>query len=444
MSPIPRGARWTAASAALVLLAGAVAGIAQSGVAQPGAATPPTDVKALYDTSCASCHGTDGRGNGPAADALNPKPRDFTRGTYKFRSTASGSLPSDGDLYRSIESGLPGTSMLGWKGILTEAQMRALVVYVKQFSPRFSTEQPSPVPASRAIASSAESIEKGRAAYEALACGACHGEAGTGADAVAGGLKDDWGHDVYAPHLTEPWTFRGGRSAADIYLRLTTGINGTPMPSFADTAKDDDLWHVANYVVSLARKPAWEMTADELKSHYTSQAKKDAENPVERGRSLVNTMACGHCHTPVDREGRALPGLNFAGGMKFRLVVWGDVVAPNLTSDNETGIGRYGDDDIKRAFTRGIKHDGSRMLPFPMAWPAFAHLTPQDQDAIVAYLRTLPPVKNQIPPPARLGFFAYLGAKFQMLLGGRDYPIVVFTGNAGSAGNPGATAAARR
>lgn len=437
MAAIPSGVRWFAFSAVTVLLVGAAAGLAQ-----PNSGAPPTDVKAIYDKSCASCHGADGRGHGPAADALNPKPRDFTRGWYKFRSTASGSLPTDDDLYRTIEGGLTGTSMLGWKSILSEPEMRALVVYVKQFSPRFAGERPNPVAAARQIATSPESIQKGRAAFESLACGACHGEGGTGADAVAGGLKDDWGNDVYAPNLTEPWSFRGGRTAADIYLRLKTGINGTPMPSFADTAKDEDLWHVANYVVSLARKPVWEMTADELKAHYTSQAQKDAANPVQRGRSLVSTMACGHCHTPVDREGRALPGMMFAGGLKFRLVVWGDVVTANLTSDNETGLGRYGDDDIKRAFTRGIKHDGSRMLPFPMGWPAYAHLTPQDQDAIVAYLRTIPPVKNQIPPPARLGFFAFLGAKFQMLLGGKDFPIVAFPGNAGSAGNPGSGAAA--
>jgi len=437
MPPVPSGLRWMAFCVVGLLPAAVAVGLAQS-----GAAAPPTDIQRLYDTSCGSCHGTDGRGHGPAADALNPKPRDFTRGTYKFRSTASGSLPTDDDLYRSIENGLPGTSMLGFKGILSEAQMRALVVYVKRFSPRFATEQPSPVPAARPVSTSPDSIDKGRAAYESLACGACHGEAGTGADAVAGGLQDDWGNEVYAPHLTEPWTFRGGRTAADVYLRLKTGINGTPMPSFADTAKDDDLWHVANYVVSLARKPVWEMTADEIRAHYSSQAKREAENPVERGRSLVNTMACGHCHTPADREGRALPGLNFAGGMRMRLQVWGDVVTPNLTSDNETGLGRYADEDIKRALTRGIKRDGSRMLPLPMGWPAYAHLTPQDQDAIVAYLRTLPPVKNQIPPPARLGFFAYLGAKFQMLIGGRDYPIIVFAGNAGSAGNPSGSAAA--
>jgi len=440
MPPVPSGLRWAAFCAAGLLLAGVAAG-----VAQPGAEAPPTDVKQLYDKSCASCHGTDGQGRGPAADALDPKPRDFTHGTYKFRSTASGSLPSDEDLYRAIAHGLPGTSMLGWKGLLTDDQMRALVVYVKHFSPRFASERPVPVKATAAVPSTPASVEKGRAAYETLACAACHGEGGSGAGAVASGLQDEWGHEVFAPNLSEPWSFRGGRTAADVYMRLKSGINGTPMPSFTDTAEDDDLWHVANYVMSLARKPVWEMTADELKAHYAKQAERDADSPVQRGRSLVATMACGHCHTPVDREGRGLPGLAFAGGMKMRLVVWGDVVSANLTSDNETGLGRYGDDDIKRALTRGIKHDGSRMLPFPMGWPAYAHLTPQDQDAIVAFLRTIPPVKNQIPPPARLGLFAYMSAKFQMLIGGRDFPIVLFAGNAGSAGNPGgSTAAARR
>jgi len=439
MPQVPSGLRRVASAAVCLLLVGVAAGIAQS-----PADAPPTDVKTLYDNSCASCHGTDGRGHGPAADALNPKPRDFTRGTFKFRSTASGSLPTDDDLYRAISHGMPGTSMLSWKGILTDDQMRALAVYVKRFSPRFATEQPVPLKATPAVPSSPASIEKGRAAYESLACGACHGDAGGGHDAVASGLQDDWGHEAVAPNLTEPWSFRGGRTAADIYMRLKSGINGTPMPSFADTARDEDLWHVANYVVSLARKPVWEMTADELKDHYARRAAADAASPVQRGRSLVASMACGHCHTPADREGRALPGLAFAGGVRMRLVVWGEVVSANLTSDNETGLGRSSDSDIKRALTHGIKRDGSRMLPFPMGWPAYAHLTPQDQDAIVAYLRTIPAVKNQIPPPARPGALAYLASKFQMLVRGKDFPIVIFAGNAGSAGNPAPSAAAAR
>jgi mono/diheme cytochrome c family protein len=436
MPPVHSSLRWMAPGIVGLLLAGVAAGIAQS----PDGA-PPTDVKQLYDTSCASCHGTDGRGRGPAADGLTPRPRDFTGGTYKFRSTTSGSLPSDDDVYRAIAQGLPGTSMLGWRGILSDDQMRALVAYVKQFSPRFATERPTPVVAGPAVPSSPASIEKGRAAYETLACGACHGDAGSGADAVASGLQDDWGHETYATGLGEPWSFRGGATAAAIYMRLKSGLNGTPMPSFADTAKDEDLWHVANYVVSLARRPVWEMGVDEVKAHYARQAERAAASPAERGRYLVATLGCAHCHSPMDREGRVLPGLTFAGGTKMRLSAWGDRFAANLTSDNETGIGRYGDDDLKRAITRGVKRDGSRMLPFPMAWMAYAHLTPSDLDAVVAYLRTVPAVRNEIPPPAPPGFFSYLGLKFQMLIGGKDLPIVVHSGNAGSAGNPGASAA---
>jgi len=83
-----RALRWFASCAVGLLLVGVAAGIAQS-----PAGAPPTDAKQLYDTSCASCHGTDGRGHGPAADALTPRPRDFTSGTYKFRSTHR--LPAD-------------------------------------------------------------------------------------------------------------------------------------------------------------------------------------------------------------------------------------------------------------------------------------------------------------------------------------------------------------
>jgi mono/diheme cytochrome c family protein len=433
MSPVSPGLRWTAVCVtAIVVLCGVISGVAETPSATPSTAQP-TDVKQLYDMSCASCHGADGRGSGPAAVALSPAPRDFTLGIFKFRSTASGSLPTDDDLHRAIAQGLPGTSMLAWKGILTDAQIRALAVYVKHFSPRFAAEVPTPVKASAPPASSPDRLAKGKQAYGALACGACHGADGTGAGAVAAGLKDDWGHDVPAADLTEAWTFRGGGTATDIYLRLKTGINGTPMPSFADTASDQDLWDVANDVVTMGRKPVWKMNADEIKALYDRQAKRAAANPVQRGRVLVETLDCAHCHSPADADGHVLPGMKYAGGLKMRLVVWGDFVTANLTSDNETGLGRYTDEDIKRAFTRGIKHDQTRMLPFPMGWPAFAHLTADDQNAVVAFLRTIPPVKNKIPPPSKPGFFAYLSAKFQMLIGGKDFPIVAFAGNAGSA-----------
>ena len=440
MPPVSPGLRWTAVCVIACVAMGGVIAV----MAQPSPAAPPSDVKRLYDASCASCHGVDGKGSGPAATSVAPVPRDFTRGTFKFRSTASGSLPTDDDLFRAVSAGLPGTSMLGWHAILSDAQMRGLVGYVKQFSPRFASEAPAPIKASQPIPPTPESIEKGRKAYDALACGACHGDAGTGAGAVTAGLQDDWGHQIHAATLTEPWTFRGGATQTDIYLRLKSGINGTPMPAFADTANDQDLWHVANYIVSLARKPVWQMDAAEVTALYARQEKAAADDPVARGRVLTETLGCVHCHSPLDAQNRVLPGMKLAGGVKFRLVVWGERVSANLTSDNETGLGRASDEDLKRAITHGIKRDGTRMLPFPMGWPTYAHLTPADLNALIAFLRTLPPVKNQVPPPTSPGFFAYLSAKFQMLIGGKDFPIVVFAGNAGSAGSGAAARPAQQ
>jgi len=427
----PSWARWSAACTGGVLAAAAVVVLAQA-----PAPSPASGAQALYETNCSSCHGKTGHGDGPAADMLDPAPRDFTKGIYKFRTTASGSLPAGDDLIHTITNGLPGTSMLGWRGRLTDDQIGQIAVYLKTLSPRFASEQPTPVALSKPVPPSSASLAKGKKLYSDLACSACHGDVGTTENSVATVLKDDWGKDLRAADLTQPWAFRGGSTPEAIYTRLKTGINGTPMPSFSDTAKDPDLWDVANYVATLGRQPVWKMSADEVKAQYEREKRLAAANPAERGRYMVQTMGCAHCHTPIDGEGRALPGLTLAGGTKLRLVVWGDVVAPNLTPDNETGIGRYSDDDLKRAITRGIKHDDTRMLPFPMGWPGFASMTPEDLDAVIKYLRSLPPVSNRIPPPVRLNVFAYLGAKFQMLILGRDYPMVFYPGNAGSAGTP--------
>lgn len=420
--------------AAALAAAAALAGIAGLD-AQPAAPSASASGKDVYNRYCTSCHGQYGLGDGPAAAFLAPTPRDFTKGVYKFRSTESGSLPTDEDLLKAVRDGVHGTSMIGWAGIVPDDQIQAVVGYIKTLSPRFATEQPAPIKTAPEVPSSPESIAAGKAVYENLQCAACHGEEGRDAGAIAGVLQDDWGKPLKPARLTEPWSFRGGSSAQDIYLRLKTGINGTPMPAFADVATDKELWDVANYVRSLGRKPTWEMTADELKAQYEAEAREATETPTERGRHLVDTLGCAHCHSPVDSEGRIVPGMKFAGGQKMRLGPWGDVVSANLTSDKDTGLGAYTDDEVLRVLTRGIRKDGSRMLPFPMGWTGYAHMTEADQKAIVAFLRTIPPVANRIPPPAPLGFFSYLGAKFRMLVQGEDIAMHIFSGNAGSAGN---------
>ena len=114
----------------------------------------PADGGQLYAARCASCHGTSGRGDGPVAALLKPRPRDFTSGRYKLRSTETGSLPTDEDIARSITDGLHGTAMPSWQPFIPAEQVGALVSHLKTLSPRFAAAQPRPVVSSAEPASS--------------------------------------------------------------------------------------------------------------------------------------------------------------------------------------------------------------------------------------------------------------------------------------------------
>src|SRR5580765_5374604 len=113
-------------------------------LAQPGVAPPASGSrgKQVYDAHCVECHGPQGLGDGPAAHLMTPRPRDFTRGRYKIRSTESGSVPTDEDLLRSVRQGLYASSMPGWQKLLPDDDIRAAVEYVKSFSTRFVAEPP--------------------------------------------------------------------------------------------------------------------------------------------------------------------------------------------------------------------------------------------------------------------------------------------------------------
>src|SRR5690606_21076675 len=82
--------------------------------------------KPIYDKWCAGCHGEDGRGTGEAAAYMLPRPRDFTRALYQIRTTASGELPTDADILRVIDEGMPGTAMPGWRTLLSRSEREAL------------------------------------------------------------------------------------------------------------------------------------------------------------------------------------------------------------------------------------------------------------------------------------------------------------------------------
>src|SRR5262245_15280026 len=216
--------------------------------------------KALYDRHCTACHGPGGKGDGPAAFYVAPRPRDFSTGLYKIRSTETGSVPTDDDLIQSIRQGLYGTAMPGWDRILSDADMQDVAAYIKSLSPHFATP-PEVVKPGKGTPSSPSSVARGHQVYEKLGGGKCHGSDGRGTGAVTTEFQDDWDQPLPAADLTEPWTFRGGATSRDIYLRFRTGMAGTPMPSFAEAASDAEMWDLANYIVSMARKPIWSMSA---------------------------------------------------------------------------------------------------------------------------------------------------------------------------------------
>jgi len=207
----------------------------------------------MFLVSCAPCHGADGSGNGPIAANLRSKPRDLTRGIYMNRSTASGQLPTDYDLYRTITTGLHNTAMPSFRQ-MAPGDRWAIVQYIKTFSPRFtdSTEYPIDViNVGTEVLPSPQSLARGRALYLQMQCTSCHGIRGQGDGPAAGTLTDDFRNQIWPTDLTNPSDFKFGRSVLDIFRIFSTGLNGTPMPSFAETLSDTDRWHLANYVWSL-------------------------------------------------------------------------------------------------------------------------------------------------------------------------------------------------
>lgn len=247
--------------------------------------------KELYELRCSVCHGEQGAGDGVAADRLYPRPRDFTLGLFKYK-TSPGTMPvRDEDLFNTIKHGLTGTGMPGWSKLMSDAQIKSLIPVLKSFdisatwAPEDAEDEDfdddglylkddfnqftEAEPLAGQIAYTEESIAKGKQAFKP--CQECHGVAGRGNIRSGKRLTDDWGFRLWPRDLTQPWSWRATQIAevndplkardeiiSNIYARLSIGIPGTPMPAHRaegegneDPISLEDRWHVANYVYSL-------------------------------------------------------------------------------------------------------------------------------------------------------------------------------------------------
>lgn len=223
----------------------------------PARPTPPDPAAAQrgaksYGRYCVSCHGVDGDGRGPTAEWIDPRPRNFTTGTFKFRSTPSGELPTDDDLLRTISRGLNHTNMPHWNA-LTGREQRELVQFVKTLSPRFAKEpqgKPIAVPARPAF--TPQLVAKGHEVWNKVQCASCHGDGGKGDGSSAPTLRDDWGFAV-TPRDFTTGPLKVGDEPEDLYRAFMTGLNGSPMPSFAESIKPEEAWALVAYVRSLRK-----------------------------------------------------------------------------------------------------------------------------------------------------------------------------------------------
>jgi mono/diheme cytochrome c family protein len=248
----------------------------------------------VYTKQCAGCHGTTGDGKGPAGPYLKPPPRDYRNGVFKFTSTPRGSKPRREDLRRILTYGAKGTSMPAFR-FLSDEEREAVIDYVQVLASRGQLEidlireatdelseeedfDPETVAEFvQAISDSwdraeselvrpitvnpprtPETIHAGAVAFAELSCVKCHGPNARGSKSADVG-QDIWGRTAYPANLAMGM-LHGGRRPVDIYRRIYSGINGTPMPSSKDpnTAigetpeqRSDRIWHLVHFITAV-------------------------------------------------------------------------------------------------------------------------------------------------------------------------------------------------
>jgi cytochrome c oxidase cbb3-type subunit 2 len=211
----------------------------------------PDQGKQLYRRYCIGCHGPRGDGAGENAPYIDPKPRNFTQATFKCRSTPTGTLPLDSDLYNSIGRGFDNSNMPSWAP-LTDQDRINLVAFIKTFSPRWKNDKagvPINIPSETPV--TVQSIQHGHDLFQKLECWKCHGPEGRGDGPSASTLTDSNDQPIRPYNFAEGSRFKCGATNQDIYRIFVTGVDGTPMPSFADVIQPNDAWDLVHFLRTL-------------------------------------------------------------------------------------------------------------------------------------------------------------------------------------------------
>ncbi|MBI3071626.1 MAG: c-type cytochrome [Deltaproteobacteria bacterium] len=256
----------------------AVTGVSPKAMAHGGDAVGEAGRK-VYQRYCIGCHGEKGDGKGPAAKFLDPKPRDFTKGVFKFGAVPAGKLPTDDDLMRTVTNGLSASSMPSWR-LLPQDQRWAVIQYLKSFSPRWKKDKPGPAlsvpedpfneePPSKlpSIRAQGEKIYHGR-----TTCWGCHpayvpndrvtsyvqayGKSETPRAEMSkaeGKFSEPYEAIVMPPDFVKR-RLKTGHSLEALARVIWAGVGGTAMPTWKGQLKDDEFWAMVYYVRGLVEQ----------------------------------------------------------------------------------------------------------------------------------------------------------------------------------------------
>ena len=324
--------------------------------------------KTVFEQTCARCHGVDGKATVPFAKRFYPRPRDLTSGTFKFRSTVSGSPPTDEDIFKTLQQGLHGSNMPDWN-YMDEATRWQVVYYLKTLSPTFKDSQPEPVDLGKDPGAAHADLKKGRAVFEQLGCAACHGAQGRANGMSSAGLVDDWGMPIRPANLTQGWNYRGGSTPKDILIRLLAGIDGAGMPSYTGAVSTEDAWQLAYYVASLQEKPAWNLMVHAGLAHGALPTTiEDARWKSQEWQSIDRTDVWLRHTVESDGSWAEAPTVN---KIAFKAVANEDTLVVLLTWDDPTEDAQAGQADSAGLVLRtpGVEGDTISLQVWPFNSP---------------------------------------------------------------------------